>query len=220
MSTSFNLPAQEVVSALQQHVLVDGLRIVIDLHRSQGPWLVDASAKRTLLDLYGFYGSMPVGFNHPYLNRAEARHDLLEAASAKVANSDVFSTHYLKFVQTLHRVAGLAPLERYFFIDGGALAVENALKAAMDWKVRKNIAAGRGERGTEILHFQHAFHGRSGYTLSLTNTDPRKTDYFAKFSWPRVSTPSLDYGLPELERIDDVGEKEVAAERDIRKVLD
>jgi L-lysine 6-transaminase len=220
MSTSFNLPAHEVVSALQQHVLVDGFRIVVDLHRSQGPWLVDAAAKRTLLDLYGFYGSMPVGFNHPFLQRPEARHDLMEAASAKVANSDVYSTQYAKFVQTLHRVAGLAPLERYFFIDGGALAVENALKAAMDWKVRKNIAAGRGERGTEILHFQHAFHGRTGYTLSLTNTDPRKTDYFAKFSWPRVSTPSLDYGLPELERIDDVGEKEVAAERDIRKVLD
>ena len=84
-------------------------------------------------------------------------------------------------------------LNRYFFIDGGALAVENALKAAMDWKVRKNIAAGRGERGTEILHFTHAFHGRSGYTMSLTNTDPRKTDLFAKFPWPRVkrSVPEL-----------------------------
>ena len=67
----------------------------------------------------------------------------------------------------------------------------------MDWKVRKNIAAGRGERGTEILHFQHAFHGRTGYTMSLTNTDPRKTDLFAKFNWPRVSTPSIDFSLPE-----------------------
>ena len=54
------------------------------------------------------------------------------------------------------------------------LAIENTLKAAMDWKVRKNMAAGRGERGTEILHFRHAFHGRSGYTMSLTNTDPRR----------------------------------------------
>ncbi len=87
------------------------------------------------------------------------------------------------------RVAGLPPLERYLFIEGGALAIENTLKAAMDWKVRKNIAAGRGERGTEILHFRKAFHGRSGYTMSLTNTDPAKTDLFAKFDWPRVSNP-------------------------------
>jgi L-lysine 6-transaminase len=220
MSTSVNLPAQEVVSALQQHVLVDGFRIVIDLQRSQGPWLVDGAAKRTLLDLYGFYGSMPVGYNHPYLKSPEVRHNLLEAAAAKVANPDVYSSHYAKFVQTLNRVAGLPPLERYFFIDGGALAVENALKAAMDWKVRKNLAAGRGDRGTEILHFKHAFHGRTGYTLSLTNTDPRKTDYFAKFDWPRVSTPSLDYGLAEPARTGDVREKEAAAEREIRKVLD
>jgi 4-aminobutyrate aminotransferase and related aminotransferases len=78
-------------------------------------------------------------------------------------------------------VAGFPPLDRYLFIEGGALAIENTLKAAMDWKVRKNMAAGRGERGTEILHFRRAFHGRSGYTMSLTNTDPRKTDLFAKF---------------------------------------
>ena len=89
----------------------------------------------------------------------------------------------------------MPPLERYLFIEGGALAIENTLKAAMDWKVRKNMAAGRGERGTEILHFRHAFHGRSGYTMSLTNTDPRKTDLFAKFDWPRVSNPSIDFSL-------------------------
>ena len=107
---------------------------------------------------------------------------------------------YARFVETFARVAGLKPLERYLFIEGGALAIENTLKAAMDWKVRKNMAAGRGERGTDILHFRHAFHGRSGYTMSLTNTDPRKTDLFAKFDWPRVSNPSIDFSLPETER--------------------
>jgi L-lysine 6-transaminase len=116
-------------------------------------------------------------------------------------------------------VMGFPPLDRYFFIDGGALAVENALKAAMDWKVRKNIAAGRGERGTDILHFTGAFHGRSGYTMSLTNTDPRKTDLFAKFPWPRVSTPFLDFSLPENERLQNVIEKEKQAEAQIRQCI-
>src|SRR5207237_9261223 len=108
--------------------------------------------------------------------------------------------NYAAFVNKFNRVMGMKPLSRYFFIDGGALAVENALKAAMDWKVRKNLAAGRGERGTEILHFERAFHGRSGYTLSLTNTEPRKTEYFAKFQWPRVSTPRVDFSLSEPVR--------------------
>jgi L-lysine 6-transaminase len=113
----------------------------------------------------------------------------------------------------------LKPLERYFFIEGGALGVENALKAAMDWKVRKNLAAGRGERGTEIVHFERAFHGRTGYTLSLTNTDPRKTAYFAKFPWPRVSSPALDFALPAAPRLQAVIEKEKLAEQQILDVL-
>ena len=132
------------------------------------------------------------------------KRDLLRAAKIKIANSDVYSEGYARFVETFERVAGMPPLERYLFIEGGALAIENTLKAAMDWKVRKNMAAGRGERGTDILHFRRAFHGRSGYTMSLTNTDPRKTDLFAKFDWPRVSNPSIDFSLPENEREADV----------------
>src|SRR4029079_7575448 len=107
-----------------------------------------------------------------------------------------------------------------FFIEGGALAVENALKAAMDWKVRKNLAAGRGERGTQILHFKNAFHGRSGYTLSLTNTDPRKTDYFAKFPWPRIPAPALDFSLAEPPRTEAVVEQERACEAALLEVLE
>src|SRR5213075_1297712 len=130
------------------------------------------------------------------------------------------------------RVVGLPPLQRYLFIEGGALAVENCLKAAMDWKIRKNIAAGHsparnathsvagGERGTQVLHFRHAFHGRTGYTMSLTNTDPRKTDLFAKFDWPRVSCPYIDFSLPENERESDVIAREKKAEQEIHAYID
>jgi L-lysine 6-transaminase len=110
-------------------------------------------------------------------------------------------------------------LPRLFFIEGGAMAVENALKTAMDWKVRKNLAAGRGERGTEIIHFERAFHGRSGYTMSLTNTDPRKIAYFAKFPWPRIVSPSLDFSLPPAQREKAVIEKEKLALKQIDDVL-
>jgi L-lysine 6-transaminase len=219
MKRERSISANAVVKDLEKHVLLDGFRVVIDLQRSHGCHLVDANSGRPLLDLYGFYGSMPVGFNHPHFQRAEVQQALAEAAQTKVANSDVYSAHYATFVATLHRVMGLSPLDRYFFIDGGALAVENAIKAAMDWKVRKNLAAGHGERGTEILHFERAFHGRTGYTLSLTNTEPRKTDHFAKFPWPRVMAPSLDYSLAEPRRTAEVVEKEQRAEAQIREVL-
>src|ERR1041384_7977379 len=149
-----NQIASKVLETIEQHVLLDGFKVVVDLDKSRGSYLHNAVDNRRLIDLYGFFGSMPVGFKHPYFDQAEVRRDLLRAAKVKVANSDVYSQGYAEFVATFERVMGLAPLERYLFIEGGAAAVENCLKAAMDWKVRKNMAAGRGERGTQILHFR------------------------------------------------------------------
>src|SRR6266702_2808098 len=169
----------KVLETIEQHVLLDGFKVVVDLDQSRGSYLHNAVSGKRLIDLYGFFGSMPVGFNHPYFDQPEVQRDLLRAAKVKIANSDVYSAGYAEFVRTFERVVGLAPLERYLFIEGGALAVENCLKAAMDWKVRKNLAVGHGERGTQVLHFCRAFHGRSGYTMSLTNTDPRKIDICA-----------------------------------------
>src|SRR5213080_2677490 len=208
-----------VLHVLGDHILLDGFKIVLDQEKSRGSYLYDAANGHRLIDLYGFFGSMPIGFNHPYFDQPDVRRDLLCAAKAKVANSDVYSSAYAEFVETFARVAGLPPLDKYLFIEGGAAAVENTLKAAMDWKVRKNMATGCGERGTEILHFRHAFHGRSGYTMSLTNTDPRKTDLFAKFDWPRVSNPTIDFSLPENERECDVIEREKKSEAEIRKFI-
>ena len=215
-----NISASNVLGTLERHILLDGFKVVIDLEKSRGPYIYNAVDGRKLIDLYGFFGSMPVGFNHPYFDRDDVKRDLLRAAKVKIANSDVYSQGYAEFVETFARVVGLPPLDRYLFIEGGALAVENCLKAAMDWKVRKNMAAGHGERGTEILHFRHAFHGRTGYTMSLTNTDPRKTDLFAKFDWPRVSCPHIDYSLLESERQGDVIAREKKCEEEIRDKID
>ncbi len=214
------IDAPHVLQELEQHILMDGFKIVIDLEKSRGSYLANAATGKSLIDLYGFFGSLPIGFNHPCFNEPAVKADLARAAKIKIANSDVYSEGYADFVETFARTMPLPPLNRYLFIEGGALAIENCLKAAMDWKVRKNMAAGRGERGTEILHFRRAFHGRSGYTMSLTNTDPRKTDLFAKFNWPRVSTPSIDFSLAESERESDVIEREKKSAVEIRQLLE
>jgi L-lysine 6-transaminase len=209
----------DVVSELKNHIIVDGFRIVIDLEKSRGRKLVDAATGKEILDMFSFFASMPIGYNHPRFSEPKVQAEILNAARTKVANSDIYSVPYANFVTTFKRVMGLPPLERLFFIDGGALAVENAIKAAMDWKVRKNIAAGKGRRGTEIIHFERAFHGRSGYTMSVTNTDPGKTKYFAKFKWPRVMTPAYDFWLLEADRERKVAEKEERVARDIEAIL-
>ena len=87
-----------------------------------------------------------------------------------------------------------------FFIEGGALAIENALKASFDWKVRKNFQKNGSaqEVGSKVIHFNECFHGRTGYTISLTNTsDPRKTVHFPKFDWPRIVNPAVKFPLDD-----------------------
>ena len=121
--------------ALEKHILMDGFKVVIDLDKSRGSYLYDETTNRRLIDFYGFFGSLTIGFNHPYFDEPAVKEDLLRAAKFKIANSDVYSEGYAEFVDTLSRVAGFPPLDRYLFIEGGALAIENTLKAAMDWKV-------------------------------------------------------------------------------------
>ena len=135
------MAASKVLHTIEQHILVDGFKIVVDLDKSRGSYLQNSVDNRRLIDFYGFFGSTPVGFNHPHFDDPQVKRDLLRAAKVKIANSDIYSAGYAEFVATFERVVGLPPLERYLFIEGGALAVENCLKAAMDWKVRKNMGA-------------------------------------------------------------------------------
>ncbi|MEM7200761.1 MAG: L-lysine 6-transaminase [Planctomycetota bacterium] len=193
------ISADQAHATLEKYLIADGLPMVFDYERSHGAWAVDGVTGQEYLDCYGFFASLPLGLNHPALSRPDNQERLARAAMHKPTNSDADSVEFAGFVEQFAREAMPAPFRHLFFIEGGALAVENALKAAFDWKVRKNLAAGRGELGTKILHFKQAFHGRSGYTMSLTNTLPKKVAYFPKFDWPRVSNPSLRFPIDEAE---------------------
>ena len=189
---------------LSEHMLTKGMMpMVLDMEASRGVHLQDAHSGRTYVDLFGFYASNPLGMNHPQMTDDEAFLErLMDAAVNKVTNSDVITEHMGRFVQTFDRVGIPEYLPYTFFISGGALAVENALKTAFDWKVRKNFQKGyRREVGHEVLHFDQAFHGRTGYTLSLKNTaDPRKTMHFPTFDWPRIMNPKVHFPLDAEEK--------------------
>ena len=189
---------KEVHATISKHMLADGEHLIIDLAGSHGPYLRDEATGREYLDFYAYFASMPVGHNHPKLREPWFVERLAEAALHNPANADVYTTYMAEFVATFAHVARPVDMPHLFFITGGALAVENALKAAFDWKVRKNLAAGKGEKGSQIIHFREAFHGRSGYTLSLTNTaDPRKYQYFPRFDWPRIVNPKLRFPITD-----------------------
>lgn len=212
---------QDVQASLQKHVLADGFDLTFDMEKSKGVYIYDAKYKRTLLDFFTCFASVPLGYNHPkMLNDEEFKKNLMLAALTNPSNSDIYTTQYAQFVETFDRVGIPDYLPHAFFIAGGALAIENALKVAMDWKVQKNFARGyTKEKGFKVLHFEHAFHGRSGYTLSLTNTLPNKTKWFAKFDWPRVSVPYMNFPYSDANH-EDLLKREQLSVTQIRKAFE
>jgi len=194
-------------------MLADGYDIVMDLKKSKGSWVFDSKRGRAVLDFFTNFASCPIGYNHPRLDTPEFREKLADVALNKPANSDIYTTYFAEFVETFARLAVPPSLNKHmFFIEGGALGIENAIKSAFDWKIRKNFRKGYpSERGKQIMHLAEAFHGRTGYTLSLTNTaDPRKTQYFPKFGWPRIDNPKIHFPAT-AESLADAARREKAA---------
>lgn len=196
-ATDEQLQPDRVLDVLGRSIQLGGFDLVLDLERSAGSYLVDARTGRRYLDMFTFVSSSALGMNHPALAGDDAfLAELAHAAINKPSNSDVYSVPMARFVEAFVRVLGDPALPHLFFIDGGALAVENALKIAFDWKSRHNEARGiDAALGGRVLHLRGAFHGRSGYTLSLTNThSPLNVARFPKFDWPRIDAPYLRPG--------------------------
>lgn len=211
------IEATQVQKTIGKYMLADGMTPVIDLEQSHGSWLVDSRDGKEYLDLFSMFASLSVGYNHPYL--LEHKDRLLRAAINKPTNSDIYSREMADFVATMGAIAQPDYLPYAFYIEGGALAVENALKVAFDWKVRKNLSQGRGALGSKIIHFRECFHGRTGYTLSLTDSpDPRKTLYYPQFKWPRIVNPKMEFPLTPA-RLKAVQAVEKQAVQEIKQAL-
>lgn len=208
-----SISPKDVHKTLKKHMLAEGFDdIVVDFQKSQGAYLYDSLNNRKLLDFFTFFATYPLGYNHPKMKTKEFKEKLEAVSVIKPSNSDFFSIQMAEFVEMMSKTAIPKNLPHLFLIDGGGLAVENALKTAFDWKIRKNIKRGlvdssdneKQKYGTGVIHFKESFHGRTGYTLSLTNTtDPRKYKYFPKFNWPRFPNPKITFPLNKenLEKV-------------------
>jgi L-lysine 6-transaminase len=207
-----SIPADQVQNTLSKHILADGYDLTFDMEKSNGVHIYDSNHQRTLLDFFTCFASVPLGYNHPkMIHDEEFKKSLMLAALTNPSNSDIYTRQYAQFVDTFSRVGIPEYLPHAFFIAGGSLAIENALKVAMDYKVQKNFKKGYSkEHGFKVLHFEKAFHGRSGYTLSLTNTLPDKTKWFAKFDWPRVSVPAIQFPLTDQSLADLKNREEIS----------
>jgi len=213
-----DIDAKDVISVLSKHILADGFEIVLDLEKSNGITLVDQVTGNEYYDFFTFFASSAIGLNHPYLNSDLIKCTLGKVAVNKPSNSDIYTTYMADFVDTFAKVAKPDYMKYLFFISGGALAVENGLKVAFDWKVRKNFLKGyKEEKGHQVIHFREAFHGRSGYTMSLTNTDPTKVKLFPKFNWPRIDNPKIKFPLEN--NLNEIIKSEETAVQQIKQAI-
>ncbi len=215
------MPVSEVHEVMKEHTIGDGKDLVYDPEKSHGSYLYDAKRDKEFLDFFTFFATLPIGHNHPKVMEDDFLEHIKKSAINKPSNSDIYTRELAEFTETFADIAKPDIFKHLFFISGGALAVENALKVSMDWKVRKNFNRGKSEPvGQQVMHFEDAFHGRTGYTLSLTNTfDPRKYEYFTHFDWPRIDVPKLTF--PVTEEVEErVKMEEAQSIRQINDAID
>lgn len=208
------LKTSDVLPTIGKHLLMDGFTgIVVDLSKCRGHYIYDELNDKNYLDMISFFASSPISYNHPGMLDEEFKEHLLNSSIIKPSNSDLYTPQLAEFIYAMEKYAIPDELPHLFLISGGALAVENAFKTAFDWKTKLNMNKGvwRGDYETvdkrycndlKIIHFKEAFHGRTGYTLTTTNTFVRrKYQLFPKFDWPRVNNPKIEFPLDETEEI-------------------
>jgi ornithine--oxo-acid transaminase len=126
----------------------------VDYVRGEGPYLFDGRGNR-YLDLLSGFGVFAVGRNHPTV--ANALRQVLDAQLAGLVQMDV---SLLAGLLAERLIARVPYLEKVFFCNSGAEAVEGAIKFAR-----------AATRRTKIIYCDHAFHGLTMGALSLNGDE-------------------------------------------------
>jgi ornithine--oxo-acid transaminase len=150
------------------------------LARGEGSWLADIDG-HYYLDLMSAYSAVSFGHAHPRIVAA-----LIAQAQQLGVTSRAYHNDELPFL--LERLAKLTGLDRALPANGGAEAVETAIKAARKWGHRiKNIPDGRAE----IIACQGNFHGRTIAATGLSS-EPQYRDGFGPFPPGLLTIPYGD----------------------------
>ena len=150
------------------------------LTHGDGCWLWDEHGRR-YLDMMSAYSAVSHGHAHPRIVRT-----LVEQAQRLAVTSRVFHNEILP--RFLERLTELTGLDRALPANGGAEAVETALKAVRKWGHKvKGIAADRAE----VIVCRNNFHGRS-ITIVGFSSEPQYRDGFGPFAPGFVQIPFGD----------------------------
>lgn len=208
-SLSANTRAKVLYDGASNNILRDGISFVLDSVRSQGASLINALDGRDYINFHGGYRSNALGENHPGFT-AQDIEKIARATINKQAHADIYTSDQLQAIETISNLyMRPAGFEKAFFIDGGALAVENALKIALrnhalTLQANDQLSDEQVGKGV-IIGLTGAFHGRSGITMTLSRTDPGKSEFMPKLPWPAITPPyharEVDACIAQLSQI-------------------
>lgn len=156
------------------------------LAHGEGSWLCDVDGRR-YLDLMSAYSAVSFGHAHPRILGA-----LITQAQRLGVTSRAY--HNDQLPNLLKRLTELTGLDRALPANGGAEAVETAIKAVRKWAHKvKGVKDGQAE----IIGCASNFHGRT-ITITGLSTEPQYRDGFGPFPPGLFTVP---FGDPEaLER--------------------
>ena len=185
-----------------QYLLPDWVQnICLNPKKSKGSYLYDDNSGKAILDLYCFFSTLPLGYNHPIFSSKEFVNDLLTFGGLKLSTGRILTNFTDQFVIEFNDYVNCGIFNKYFFIHGGALAVENALKISFDWKRFNNdkTKVKINENDMEVIALENGFHGITGYGLSISSNQV-KCSYFPKFNWPKFKAPYVSYPIKEKDK--------------------
>lgn len=146
---------KEYIAEAESALLHTYNRYQIVLERGDGVRLYDMDGKE-YLDFVAGIAVFAFGYNN------KAYNDALKAQIDKIIHT---SNYYYNrpAIQAAKKLKKISGMDRVFFTNSGAEAVEGALKAARKYAYLKD-----GSREHEIIAMNHSFHGRTFGALSVT----------------------------------------------------
>lgn len=155
--------------------------ITIDFKKSHGSFVYDKKLSTEYLDLFSMYSSLPLGYNHPIFND-EYKEKISNISHLRACNN-LFNSDELAEFQN--------EFENYVFSSNihytctGALAVESALKSAMEYKKVKDPM---------VLSLNDSFHGISswGYITDRFQPVKERLRFTPKNNWKNLSFDDVE----------------------------
>jgi L-lysine 6-transaminase len=125
--------------------------IKIDVARSHGSYLYDLNTGREVLDLFGLYSSLPLGYNHPAFDNDTFHAEVLRHAGVKITNCEMATDSAERFARAFELHPAMSAFTFFHYTTTGASAVDAAIKVAQAATKRRRI-----------LVLADSYHGISG----------------------------------------------------------